>query len=219
MAQLVSVNLGKLRPNAAGVGGLSGIDKRPAAGPVAVSAPGEPGGAGLAGDRIVDTGHHGGPDQAVYAYAVEDLRAWSAELGRPLPPGCFGENLTTEGVDVTGARIGERWRVGDTLLQVTLARIPCATFATWLGEQQWVRRFAERGAPGAYLRVLEPGGLAAGDAVTVVHRPAHEVTIGSSFRALMFDADLLPHVLTAGDDVPDAIRRRVLRRLRAATGA
>jgi MOSC domain-containing protein YiiM len=214
--RLVSVNLGRVRPNAAGVGGVSGIDKQPATGPVAVRAPAEPGGPGLAGDRIVDSRHHGGEDQAAYAYAREDMDAWSAELGRPLPPGCFGENLTTAGVDVTGAVIGERWRVGDVLLQVTSARIPCGTFSAWLGEQHWVRRFTEWGAPGAYLRVLEPGTISAGDPVAVVHRPAHGVTIGTAFRALTLDADLLPHVLTAGDDLTDTVRRRILRRTRSA---
>jgi MOSC domain-containing protein YiiM len=213
--RLVSVNLGRVRLNAAGVGGVSGIDKRPADGPVEVRSPG-PSGPGLAGDRIIDTKHHGGDDQAAYAYAREDMDAWSAELGRPLPPGCFGENLTTSGVDVTGAAIGERWQIGDVLLQVTSARIPCGTFAAWLGEQHWVRRFTERGAPGAYLRVLEPGTISAGDPVAVVHRPAHGVTIGTVFRALTLDADLLPQVLTAGDDLTEAMRRRILRRTRSA---
>jgi MOSC domain-containing protein YiiM len=210
--RLVSVNLGRLGPNAAGPDGLSGIDKRPVSGPVAVRAPGAAGVGGLAGDRIADQRGHGGDDQAVYAYAREDLDAWSAELGRPLPPGCFGENLTTEGVDVTGAVLGERWRVGDVLLQVRAVRIPCETFAAWLGERRWVRRFTERGAPGAYLRVLEPGTLRAGDAVTVEHRPAHGVTVGTTFRALMLDPDLLPGVLAAGEDLAPKLRARVLRR-------
>ena len=214
---VLSVNLGRVGPNAAGVGGISGIDKRPADGPVPVRAPAERGAPGLAGDRIVDSKHHGGEDQAVYAYAREDMDAWSAELGRPLPPGCFGENLTTTGIDVTGAVLGERWQVGSTLLQVTSARIPCGTFAAWLDEQHWVRRFTERGAPGAYLRVLSPGSITAGDPVEVVHRPGHGVTIGESFRALMTDADLLPHVLTAGDDLPETLHRRILRRLRPAS--
>jgi MOSC domain-containing protein YiiM len=218
-ARLMSVNLGRLRPNAAGPGGVSGIDKRPVTGPVAVRAPGPAGvggPSGLAGDRIADHRHHGGDQQAAYAYAWEDLDAWSEELGRPLPPGSFGDNLTTAGLDVTGARLGERWRVGGVLLQVTSPRIPCGTFATWLGERRWQRRFTERGAPGAYLRVLEPGSLQAGDPVTVEHRPAHDVTIGVAFRALTLDADLLPHVLTAGDDLADTVRQRILRRTRSA---
>jgi MOSC domain-containing protein YiiM len=214
-ARLISVNLGQLRPNAAGAGGVSGIDKRPVTGPVAVRSPGPAGvggASGLAGDRIADRRHHGGDQQAVYAYAREDLDAWSAELGRPLPPGSFGDNLTTAGLDVTGARLGERWRVGGVLLQVTSPRIPCGTFARWLGERRWQRRFTERGAPGAYLRVLEPGSLRAGDPVTVEHRPAHDVTIGVTFRAMTLEPELLPHLLTAGDDLTPELRSVVLRR-------
>jgi MOSC domain-containing protein YiiM len=219
MARLVSVNLGRIRPNAAGPDGVSGIDKRPVTGPVAVRAPGPEGiggASGLAGDRIADRRHHGGDQQAAYAYAREDLDAWSEELGRPLPPGSFGENLTIAGLDVTGARLGEQWRVGGVLLQLTSPRIPCGTFATWLGERRWQRRFTERGAPGAYLRVLEPGSLQAGDAVTVEHRPAHDVTIGVAFRALTLEPELLPRLLTARDDLTPELLRVVLRRIRPA---
>ena len=214
-ARLVSVNVGRLRPNAAGPGGVSGIDKRPATGPVQVRPPGPDGvggGSGLAGDRISDSRHHGGDQQAVYAYASEDLDAWRVELDRPLPPGSFGDNLTTAGVDVTGARLGERWRVGDVLLQVTSPRIPCGTFATWLDERRWQRRFTERGAPGAYLRVVEPGTLRAGDPVAVTHRPDHDITIGVAFRAITLEPELLPQLLTAREDLTPELLHVVLRR-------
>ncbi|MFL6130493.1 MAG: MOSC domain-containing protein [Mycobacteriales bacterium] len=215
--RLVSVNIGRVRPNAGADAGISGIDKRPVTGPVAVRAPGPKGvggGSGLAGDPIVDLHHHGGDHQAAYAYASEDLAGWSELLGRPLPPGSFGENLTTADLDVTGALLGERWRIGAVLLRVTSARIPCSTFAAWLGEQRWQRRFTERGAPGAYLQVLEPGSLQAGDPVTVEHRPAHDVTIGVVFRAVTTDSALLPRVLTAGDDLVPELRAKVLGRTR-----
>jgi MOSC domain-containing protein YiiM len=217
-ARLVSVNVGRARPQAGAALGLSAIDKRPVTGPVAVRAPGPKGvgGSGLAGDRIVDLHHHGGDHQAVYAYATEDLAAWAALLGRPLAPGSFGENLSTAGLDVTGTRLGEQWRVGTALLQVTAARIPCGTFAAWLGEQRWQRRFTERGAPGAYLQVLQPGSLEAGDPVTVEHRPAHEVTIGVAFRAITTEPELLPQLLTAGDALHPELHAKVLRRLRCA---
>jgi MOSC domain-containing protein YiiM len=213
VARIWSVNLGR---GGLGAAGLSGIDKRPVDGPVEVRAPAGPGLSGLSGDTIASARHHGGDAQAVYAYAREDLDAWSAELGRPLPPGSFGDNLTTAGVDVTGAVIGSRWQVGAVRLQVTLPRIPCRTFATWMGEPDWIRRFAARGAPGTYLRVLAPGELAAGDPVAVVHRPDHGVTIGEAFRALMTEPALLPRVLTAGDDLPGKLHDRLLRRLRPA---
>lgn len=132
MAQVISVNLGTRTATADSKIGVSGIDKRPVAGPVQVRAPGVKGvgGSGLAGDDVCDLRHHGGDDQAVYAYAREDLDGWAAELGRVLPNGVFGENLTTSGLPVTSALIGERWRIGERLvLEVSVPRVPCRTFA------------------------------------------------------------------------------------------
>ncbi|MGY0236089.1 MOSC domain-containing protein [Longispora urticae] len=200
MASVLSLNLGRITPTEHAGVGETGIDKRPVPGPVAVAAPGPKGvgGSGLVGDRIRDLRHHGGDDQAVYAYAREDLDTWAAELGRELRDGVFGENLTTTGLDVTGALVGERWRVGaEVVLEVTAARIPCRTFAGWLGERGWVKRFTERGVPGAYLRVIVPGEIRAGDPVEVIHRPEHDVTVGLAFRAMTTDRDLLPKLLAA----------------------
>jgi MOSC domain-containing protein YiiM len=136
---------------------------------------------GLAGDRQCDLQHHGGPDQAVYAYADEDADYWAAQLGREIPAGLFGENLRVSGLDVTGAEVGEQWRIGDgpdaVLAEVTSPRTPCVTFQHRMQEPQWVKRFTEYGAPGAYLRVLREGTLGAGDPVAVVHRPGHGVTV------------------------------------------
>ncbi|PTA46817.1 MOSC domain-containing protein [Micromonospora sp. RP3T] len=213
--RVLSVNVGRPRPNPWKGLGATGIDKRPVDGPVAVSAPGPKGAGevGLAGDRVYDVAHHGGTDQAVYAYAREDLDRWQAELGRPLGNGSFGENLTTTGVDVNGARVGERWRVGaDLVLEVSCARIPCGTFQGWLGEQGWIRRFTEATVPGAYLRVVEPGAVRAGDPVEVVHRPDHEVTVAFLFRAVTREPDLLPRVLVA-DALPAEDAERIRRRL------
>lgn len=214
--QVFSLNVGQERPIAA-KGGTSGIDKRPVPGPVAVRAPGPRGvgGSGLAGDHISDTAHHGGDDQAVYAYAREDLDAWQDELGRPLACGTFGENLTTSGLDVSGAVIGARWAVGSALLQVSCPRIPCVTFAVWLGEQRWVPRFTAARTPGAYLRVLREGHVSAGDAVEVLCSPAHGVTVATAFAALTTEPDLLPLLV----DVPQLpaqdralVERRVARK-------
>ncbi|MDT0610213.1 MOSC domain-containing protein [Streptomyces lancefieldiae] len=202
--KLLSVNLGRARavPYTDHPEGITGIDKQPADGPVRVAAPGPKGvgASGLAGDTVCDTRHHGGDDQAVYAVAREDLDDWERVLGRPLPNGSFGENLTTTGLDVSGARIGERWRVGGELvLEVTAGRIPCRTFQGHLGEKQWVKRFTEKGAPGAYLRVVEPGEVRAGDPVRIVHRPDHEVTVALQFRAATTQRELLPRLLAAGE--------------------
>ncbi|WP_405090865.1 MOSC domain-containing protein [Micromonospora sp. NBC_01392] len=213
--KVLSVNVGRPRPNPWKGLGATGIDKRPVDGPVAVSAPGPKGAGevGLAGDRVYDVAHHGGTDQAVYAYAREDLDRWQAELGRPLGNGSFGENLTTTGVDVNGALVGERWRVGaELVLEVTCARIPCGTFQGWLGEQGWIRRFTRAAVPGAYLRVVEPGAVRADDPVEVVHRPDHEVTVAFLFRAVTTEPDLLPRVLVA-DALPADDAERIRRRL------
>ena len=212
MAVVRSVNVGRARAVAA-KSGLTGIDKRPVDGPVQVAVPGT-GRSGLAGDTICDTHHHGGADQAVYAYAREDLDRWEADLRRPLPDGTFGENLTTAGLDVTGAVLGERWRIGDeVVLQVTAPRIPCQTFAAWLDRAGWVRTFTERAAPGAYLRVIEPGPVRAGDGILVEDRPVGGVTIGASFRAVTTEPELLPLLLDAPGgpaELRDDARRRLM---------
>jgi MOSC domain-containing protein YiiM len=220
VAELISVNIGVPRSNPAARAGVTGIDKRPVDGAVEVRAPGPRAsglGSGVVGDRILDGGHHGGDDQAVYAYAREDLDAWGATLGRELTGGVFGENLTTRGLDVTGALIGERWRVGpEVLLEVSSPRIPCATFAHWMDERGWIKRFTERAAPGAYLRVLQPGQIRAGDPVEVVGRPDHDVTVGLTFRALTLEPVLLPRLLAA-DALPESMLDKARRRVAAAS--
>ncbi|MGY0460478.1 MOSC domain-containing protein [Kitasatospora sp. cg17-2] len=212
--KLLTVNIGRPRPNPWKGLDATGIDKRPVDGPVFVSAPGpkDTGAVGLAGDRVYDVKHHGGPDQAVYAYARKDLDAWQEELGRPLANGVFGENLTTLGLDVNGALIGERWRVGpDTVLEVSGPRVPCATFQGRLEQEGWIKRFTQAAVPGAYLRVVEPGEVRAGDRIGIVHRPDHEVTVALVFRAMTLEPDLLPRLLAA-DALPDDIRESVRRR-------
>lgn len=211
MPLVESVNVGVARATVHSDIGFTGIDKRPVDGPVEVRAPHGPGDSGVASDTICDARAHGGPDQAVYVYAREDLDEWAATLGRDLPSGAFGENLTTRGVDVSGALIGERWRVGTALLEVCLPRIPCRTFAGWLAERRWIRTFTQRAVPGAYLRVLEPGVLRAGDAVTVVHRPDHQVSIATTFRALTTAPELLPLLLDI-EALPSGVRERAARR-------
>ena len=194
MPRVLSVNLAVPRPTAVKRSGPTGIDKRPTDAPVDVRVPAK--GSGLAGDAVCDHRYHGGPDQAVYAYAREDLDVWEVELRRDLRNGMFGENLTTSGVDVTGALIGERWRIGeDLLLEVSAPRIPCAKFAAWLAEQRWVKRVTVRAVPGTYLRVIEPGRVRAGDPITVVSRPDHDVTVGVTFRAMTREPELLGRLL------------------------
>lgn len=205
------MNLGRARavPFTDHPDGVTGIGKEPVDIPVRVSAPGPKGtaGSGLAGDSVCDLRHHGGDDQAVYAYAREDLDDWENELGRPLPNGCFGENLTTNGLNVSDALIGERWRIGSgVVLEVTSGRIPCRTFQGHLGERGWVKRFTRKGASGAYLRVIEPGDILAGDPIEIVYRPAHGVTAAMQFRAVTTERELLPRILAAGEALhPEAL--------------
>jgi MOSC domain-containing protein YiiM len=212
--ELLSVNVGRPRPNPWKRLPATGIDKRPVEGPVAVTAPGPKGTGevGVAGDRAHDVKHHGGTDQAVYAYAREDLDMWAAELDRPLDNGEFGENLTTSGLDVNGALIGERWRIGpDVVLEVSCPRTPCVTLQGRLGVEGFIDRFTRAALPGAYLRVIEPGDIRAGDPVTIVERPAHDVTIQLAFRALTREPGLLPR-LSAADALPQEIKDLVRRR-------
>ena len=194
----------------------SGIDKRPSAEPLVVRAPGPRKGglgSGVVGDSICDSKHHGGDDQAVYAYAREDLDRWEGELGRELTNGMFGENLTTSGVDVTGLLIGERLTVGEDglVLEVTSPRTPCQTFVEWLGIRGWMKTFTAAGDPGAYFRVIQAGTIRAGDRIDVLSRPDHDVTIGTVFRAMMGESDLMP-ALAVADALPDKIKALVAKR-------
>jgi MOSC domain-containing protein YiiM len=170
--------------------GRSAIDKRPVAGQVAI------GPLGLAGDENADKTHHGGAEQAVYAYAREDLDWWTERLGRELPDGIFGENVTTAGIDVSAAPIGQAWRMGTVVVQVTAPRVPCGTFKSWLHEPHWVKRFAAAGRPGAYLRVLTPGVVEAGDDLTVVSTPSPVVSVAEALRAFYGDRDIMRRLLT-----------------------
>ncbi len=198
-ARIRSVNVGSPREGIGARGRTSAIDKRPMRS-VEVRDPGPKSGglgSGVVGDDVVARRHHGGSHQAVYAVAREELDWWGQELGRELRDGLFGENLTTEGLDVDGALLGERWQVGEVLLEVSGPRIPCANFAAWMGERGWVRRFAEHGRPGAYLAVVDPGTITVGDEVAVLDRPAHGITVPLALRAFLGDDGAARRVLDA----------------------
>jgi MOSC domain-containing protein YiiM len=218
MSRVLSVNVARPLsvPYTDATGGVTGIDKRPMAGPVAVAAPGPRGaaGSGVAGDAVCDLRFHGGDDQAVYAYGREDLDRWEGELGRTLAAGAFGENLTTSGIDVNSALIGERWRIGSqVVLEVTSARIPCRTFAGWLDEQGWVKRFTQLALPGAYFRVVVGGPVAADDPVTVLSKPDHEVSVAFVFRAMTNEPELLTRAMAARDTMNATYLERIRERL------
>lgn len=184
--QLISVNVGtpKVIGTRQGEPVLSAIDKRPAPGRHRVE------GVNVTGDQQADLTVHGGPDKAVYAYASEDTAYWAGVLGRDLGPGAFGENLTTGGVDCTNAVIGERWRIGTALLEVCQPRQPCFKLGLHLGDPLMLKRFAHASRPGAYLRILEPGELGAGDAVEILDVPDHGVTTRLVADAILLDQSL-----------------------------
>jgi MOSC domain-containing protein YiiM len=192
VGSLLSVNLADVRTiERRGKPVRTGIWKLPAEGRVAA------GRLGLAGDVQADRVVHGGPDKAVYAYAREDTEWWEAELGRPLGHGTFGENLTLSGVDACGALVGERWRIGSAVLEVSEPRLPCWKLATKMGDAHFIKRFANALRPGTYLRVIEEGELAAGDEVEVVERPDHDVTVRLIAEAVLADQGLAPRLLAA----------------------
>jgi MOSC domain-containing protein YiiM len=168
---------------------------------------------GIDGDQVGSPQFHGGVDQAVYAFAREDLDHWGRELGTELPDGQFGENLTTVGIDVNASLVGERWRIGGALFEVASVRIPCSTFQRWMGASghdsaQWVKRFTMAGRPGPYLRVLEEGEIEAGQPIEVVYRPDHDITVSFMFRALTREKHLRPELLRV-DGLAQEIRERI----------
>lgn len=203
---LKSVNVGQPRAVSGKRAERTAIRKHAVTGPVLAHR------LGIEGDRVGNPDVHGGLDQAVYAFAREDLDRWAAELGTDVRNGQFGENLTTTGIDVNEAEIGARWRIGGALLEVASVRTPCNDFKGWMGlsgfdNRAWVKRFTAAGRPGPYLRVLEPGDIGAGDPVDVVHTPGHGVTVSTVFRALTTDRTLLPTLLVA-DALPAEIRAK-----------
>ncbi len=192
MPSLLSVNVGRLRPIPyRGKQVMTGIFKEPVRGRVAAR------GTNLEGDEQASAKVDGGFDNAVYAYAREDYEWWEAELSEPMEPGRFGENLTTTGVELNDALVGERWRVGTVLLEVSEPRFPCFKLGVRMGTQRFVKRFAEARRTGTYLRIVEDGELGAGDAIEVVERPDHGVTIGRFADAYLGDRDRLAELLVA----------------------
>ncbi|WP_232547080.1 MOSC domain-containing protein [Propioniciclava soli] len=216
-----STNLARPKPDP-GTPRLTGIDKRSAPA-IEVFAPGSADGdgphygdgPGVAGDLVGDSQHHGGAHKAVYAFSREELDWWGSELGRDLPDGWFGENLTTEGLDLDRLLVNQRVRVGDAVeLEVSISRQPCATFARHMGERGWVKRFAAHGRCGAYFRVVGPGTVRPGDAVTPLEAPEHDIDLVTLFAAEMGDDDAARRVVAAGVVPPhwhDRLARRVRR--------
>jgi MOSC domain-containing protein YiiM len=200
-ARVESVNVGGVRTVMLGERPVqTAIWKAPVDGPVRLR------GVNLDGDDQADREVHGGPDKAVYAYAAEDLDWWTTTLGRPVEQGTFGENLTTRGIDLGDALLGERWSVGSALLEVTQPRVPCYKLGIRMGDRRFPAAFAAAGRPGAYLRIVEEGSLQAGDPIRVLSRPDHGVTIALVTRAYHSDHRLAARLLDA-PELPDGWAR------------
>ncbi len=174
---LLAVSVGKPRDfEYQGKEATSAIWKTPVPGRVPVR------GVNVEGDDQADRKAHGGPHKAVYAYSIEDYRWWEGELGRSLDPATFGENLTTEGVDLSGAVVGERWEIGSVVLEVSEPRVPCWRLGVRMEDKLFPKRFMQAGRPGTYLRIFQEGELGQGDAIRILQRPDHGVTVGEVFR-------------------------------------
>lgn len=204
---LHSINVGRPRSTTGTRDERTAIRKAAAQGPVLATR------LGLTGDQVGNPDVHGGPDMAVYAFAREDLDRWAEQLAREVPDGQFGENITTYGIDVNAALVGERWRIGGAVFEVAKVRIPCTTFQRWMGESgydstAWVKRFALDGRPGPYLRVLEEGEIRVDDAIEVVHRPDHGISVSDMFRALTTERHRMPELL-AIDGLAESVRRQI----------
>ncbi|HKZ77505.1 MAG TPA: MOSC domain-containing protein [Pyrinomonadaceae bacterium] len=188
--KVLSVNIGTVREfEYSGRPAKSAIWKLPAVGRIAAR------GVNLAGDDQADRKAHGGPDKAVYAYAAEDLRWWEQEIGRSLAYAEFGENLTTEGIEVNNALVGERWQIGTTVLEVSEPRIPCWRLGVRMNDKMFPRRFTEALRPGSYMRIIVEGDVGTGDDIRVVERPDHDLTIRDVFRIYTRDRDEVERLL------------------------
>jgi MOSC domain-containing protein YiiM len=194
MPRVVSVNVGQPRQISVRRGRplMSSIVKDPVEGRVRAT------GVNLEGDRQADLTVHGGADKAVYVYAIEDIAWWAQALERPeVEPSWFGENLTTEGLDVTHSVVGERWRIGEAEFEVSQPRLPCAKLGIRFGDGRMVKAFTRASRPGAYLRILVEGTVGAGDPIELLHRPEHGVTVQLVSDAFLLDPSLQPEAAKA----------------------
>jgi MOSC domain-containing protein YiiM len=177
LPRVLSVSVGRPRHfDYHGRPAQSAIWKAPVSGRVAAR------GVNLDGDDQADRQAHGGPDKALYAYAIEDARWWEGELGRALETAELGENLTTEGVDVNGALVGERWAIGTAVFEISEPRIPCWRLGVRMNDPGFVRVFTEAQRPGAYMRIVREGNVGSGNAIEIVSRPDHDLSVRDVFR-------------------------------------
>lgn len=213
--RVLSVNVGAPTSDPGGAERVSGIDKRPVSNiEVFVPGPAYGDGSGVVADTVGDSAHHGGAQKAVYAFAREELDVWAEELGRELANGSFGENLTTVGIDLEGLLINQPVAVGTAVLEVSVPRKPCRTFAGWMGVPGWIRRFAARGRTGCYFRVVQPGTISVGDGITLLDPPDHDITMADALAADFGDVPTMRRIVAA-QCLPPMYHQRHVRRLQS----
>ena len=200
-AKLVSIQIGEPKPSPGSTTGVTSIDKQPVASVEIANG-------GLVGDTISDLDNHGGADQAVYLYTTEDYEYWQNELGRELSGGAFGENLTISGLSSADIAVGDRFAIGSVMLEATSARIPCGTFQTHLGIENWVARFREARRPGAYCRVIRGGAVEPG--ASVEHIAASDTVSILETQDLYYDTKASVDRIQAALESPVARRNREL---------
>ena len=201
--KLISINIGQKQVQQnKGREEITGIYKRPVEGPVRIMT------LGIESDFIGSPKHHGGPDQALYVYGVGDYRWWEAELGRRLEAGTFGENLTVDGLESGGFNIGDYLHIGEVILQVTAPRIPCGTFASRMGDEQWVKKFRAAERPGLYVRVIREGTITAGDEVTTEPYTGETISLLQMYRDY-YEKNKSEETLRRHLNAPIDIRSRV----------
>lgn len=182
--RIISVNVGKKSPLAVGKREtITGILKQPVDHAVEVKP------LGITGDKVLDTRHHGGPDQALYLYRAEDYEFWANQLGRAMPPGMFGENLTIAGLSSPGLNVGDRLRLPNLLLEITAPRIPCATLSARMGDPGFAKAFVKAERPGFYVRVIKAGTVLAGDSVDLETADFESVSTIEFYRDVMRKLD------------------------------
>ncbi len=177
MSRIVSLNIGRPKALAHGAETVQSAIAREAIGNVI-----ELGTLGLRGDQVADAKHHGGADKAVNVYPAEHYAHWRDRLGRALAMPAFGENFTTEGLLEESVCIGDTFRVGSSVVQVSQPRVPCFKPAALHGEPRLTAWMVESGLTGWYFRVLEPGRVGPNDELVRLERSAHAVSIRDANR-------------------------------------
>ncbi len=199
--RVLSINIARVSQaqNWTDSGEGTGINKAAVDGPVLFR------GEGVVGDTVVDRVNHGGYNKAVYAYAREDAQWWEVKIGKPIAPGQFGENLTTMDLDLSGALIGERWCIGELLLEVSEPRIPCRKFSGFWDRPTLIKEFTEANRSGAYLRIIEGASIQKGASIEIIHRPEHGITISDVFAARSGAREKI-HAIAEITELSDAYR-------------